>query len=79
MHVSEGLEFKRVTAGIEQEQCGLFPGLALETDIRLNDKLCTGLAQPFGQGLPLWHGQHYAEMWHRHVMPIDRIASCDTR
>src|SRR5690349_3102456 len=73
-HVAKRLEFQRIARRIEEEHGGLFTGLALEADMRLDDEAYAGGLETVGQRLPLVHGQDGAEMAHRHVVAIHRIA-----
>ncbi len=48
--------------------------LALEADVGLDDEFDAQAGQPLRRGLPLGHGQHDAEMAHRHAMAVNGIA-----
>src|SRR6185312_14453732 len=55
--IRERLELQRIAAGIEQEHRGLFAGLALEADMRLDHETRARRLQPLGQRLPCVHLQ----------------------
>src|SRR5262245_23776851 len=73
--VVEGLEFERVPARVGQEHRRLLAGLALETDAGLDDESGARGLQLGGQGLPVAHLEHHAEMRHRHVVAVHRVVT----
>src|ERR1700722_16327827 len=71
--IPECLEFQGIARWIEEKQGGLLTGLPFETDVGLNDKLDPVLLQPVCQRLPIVHFQHYAAVWYRNPMTINRV------
>src|SRR5215472_12624085 len=71
--ISEGLELKRIACRVEEEHRRLFPDLALEADVGLDDELDPRSAKPLCKCLPVLHREHDAEVRNRNIMAINRI------
>jgi hypothetical protein len=74
----EGLELERVAAGIAEEHRRLLAHLPLEADMRSDTEIgCRPPSTRAASASQSSHRQHHAEMRHRHVMAVDRIADRD--
>src|SRR5262245_8680524 len=71
--VAESLELERIAARVGQEHRRLLAGLSPEANVRLDDERRAGLPQARGEGLPVRHLEHHAEVRHGHVMAVDRV------
>jgi hypothetical protein len=70
--VLERLEFQGVTARIQEEHRGLFTGLPLKPDMRLDDELGARSTKPVGEGLPLLYGQNGPEVSNGDIITVYR-------
>src|SRR5262245_10330130 len=71
--VAECLELERIAARVGEEHRRLLAGQSLEANMRLDDEIRAGLLQARGEGLPVRHLEHHAEVRHRHVVAVDRV------
>lgn len=72
--MGERLELQSVSGRVAEEHRCLLARLPLEADVRRDAELDPSRLHPGGQRLPVGHAQHDAEVRHRHLMTVDRIA-----
>ena len=65
------LELNRVTLGVEEEHGGLFVGFAREADVWLDDEVSAGRLHAVCQFVPLFHGEHDAEVAAGEVVAVN--------
>mmetsp|Transcript_15712 Transcript_15712/g.39190 ORF Transcript_15712/g.39190 Transcript_15712/m.39190 type:complete len:259 (+) Transcript_15712:171-947(+) len=72
--VGHGLELNGIVGGVMEKHGPLLTRLALEPEVRLNDKLEAGpCPEAGGQRMELVHRQRHTKVWHRHCIAIHRI------
>src|SRR5882757_7499999 len=71
--VCECLELECVACGIEKEHGRLLANFTFEADIGLDDEGDACAAKALGQGLPVLHGKHDAEVGDGDIVSVDRI------
>lgn len=74
---SHGLEFEVVPRGIFEEHGPLFPRLALESKMRLNNELDTGISYALGQRMELFFGQSQPNVRHGNLVSVHGIEVID--
>jgi hypothetical protein len=72
--VGEGFHFDRVAGGVAIEHRRLLARMSPETHVRFDDEFGSGCGEALGEGLPVSHLQDDAEVWHGHVVAVDRVA-----
>lgn len=70
VYIRKALELQRITAGVADEQGGLFARLAGKADAGAHDEVVKLVFQSLRQDLPLIHGQHQSEMGHGYLMSV---------
>ena len=74
---SHGLELEVVPGGIFEEHGPLFPRLALESKMRLNNELDPGISYALGQRMELLLGQRQPNMRHGNLISVHGIEVID--
>jgi hypothetical protein len=72
-YIFEGLKFQGIAGGIEKEHRGLFAVLALETDVRFNDKFYALPGESSGERLPVMPFQYHPVVRKRHFATVDAV------
>jgi len=71
--VGECFELESIACGIEEEHGCLFADLAFEADIGLDDEGDACAAKAVGEGFPVFHGQHDAEVRDGDIVAVDGV------